>query len=597
VACLAGSASAKSYRFERFHSDVDIRSDGSIQVTETITYRFDGQFTYAWRIIPLDRGVTIDEFSVSEHDRTYQSNGTEQPGTYRAAHTEAGLRVQWYYRAADEVRTFTFSYTMTGAVRRYYDVAVYYHKLIGDESDQRIENFSARVSLPLEGGFPSDIRVWAHGPLHGSVTIESAQRVTAEVSPLPVGRFFELRILMPPDAFTAIRVEPTGPALNGILAEEARWAEQANRERERRAAAYQRDAEKRALQEERFRQWFPIAWLLAGLSVFVWVILFRRHGLPHTVALHAAPGVFPSDHPPAVVAQLVSGSAGGPALVATLLDLADRHYLTIEETSETSRGWFGRESQKTNFVFRSTGENPGEMRAYEAKLLEFLLNEVGDGSEFSMKEIKTTARKQKAKYRKWFRKWLKEVKELADSEGLNEPYAVRPMVTNAVCGVAVGGMGIAMSVLSNSPVGIPAMVAGLLQLILTVALHRRTPQGRRLYLEWKGFRKHLVLMSRGKRATHLSSNEWNRYVAMAIIFGVYQKLIPRLSVDETATGAYLPVWYLQAGDGVAGISGLTAGFSSMIGSVSTTMSSASGTGGGASGGGGGGAGGGGAGAG
>jgi len=39
VACLAGIASAKSYRFERFHSDVDIRSDGSIQVTETITYR------------------------------------------------------------------------------------------------------------------------------------------------------------------------------------------------------------------------------------------------------------------------------------------------------------------------------------------------------------------------------------------------------------------------------------------------------------------------------------------------------------------------------------------------------------------------------
>ena len=94
----------------------------------------------------------------------------------------------------------------------------------------------------------------------------------------------------------------------------------------------------------------------------------------------------------------------------------------------------------------------------------------------------------------------------------------------------------------------------------------------------------------------LSSGDWSRYVAIAIVFGLHKKLIPQLSVDEADTGAYIPLWYLHtSGDGV-GISGLTDGFSAMIDSVSTTMSSASGAGGGASAGGGGGAGGGSAGA-
>ena len=68
--------------------------------------------------------------------------------------------------------------------------------------------------------------------------IESGSVVTAAVEPLYAGRFFEVRVLMPADAFTAMPLTSNEPALNRIVAQETAWAEEANRQRAQRAAAY-----------------------------------------------------------------------------------------------------------------------------------------------------------------------------------------------------------------------------------------------------------------------------------------------------------------------------------------------------------------------
>lgn len=95
----------------------------------------------------------------------------------------------------------------------------------------------------------------------------------------------------------------------------------------------------------------------------------------------------------------------------------------------------------------------------------------------------------------------------------------------------------------------------------------------------------------------LSSGDWGRYLGAAIIFGMHDKLIPKLRLADG--GGVHPYWYhpilgSPGASNVDSLASLADGFNSMVSSMSSTMSSASGAGGGASSGGGGGSGGGGA---
>src|SRR5690606_27955449 len=88
----------------------------------------------------------------------------------------------------------------------------------------------------------------------------------------------------------------------------------------------------------------PFLWSSIGLAtagLFVWWLAYRRYGKPHDVYVHASIGEVPSGHPPALVKYLMTRHVGGQAIVATLIDLSQRGYLTIEETARVSRGLFG----------------------------------------------------------------------------------------------------------------------------------------------------------------------------------------------------------------------------------------------------------------
>jgi uncharacterized membrane protein len=160
------------------------------------------------------------------------------------------------------------------------------------------------------------------------------------------------------------------------------------------------------------------------------------------------------------------------------------------------------------------------------------------------------------------------------------------------------GFGIFFSIHSQAPVGVPAIVGGLIAAILTVALSRRTIEGRRLLLAWRGFQSHLKQIAKAMGPVSLDSGEWSRYLSAAIIFGMHKKLIPKLNLVDESGVTTVPIWYhgSQLGGVSGGLTSLADGLTTMVSSVSSTMSSASGAGGGASVGGGGGSGGGGGGA-
>ncbi|MCZ6650338.1 MAG: DUF2207 domain-containing protein [Acidobacteria bacterium] len=586
---------AKNYDVRRVHIQATVRSDGGVEVEETLVFSFRGSYKYAYRDIPLTAGQNVSRVAVAEKGTAYREDSSAAAGTYSVTRKARGVQVRWNYRARNEEREFRFSYWLTGAVTRHDDVAELYMKFVGDAWDRPMGRVV--VDLHLPEGNTAPVEAWAHGPLFGDVQILSNSHVQFKVAPLPANTFWEGRVLFAPSAVGALSPAGDGDRADDIRAQEAQWALEANRMRDAARARARRSAERQVWQGQWASRLWPLCLLLGLAALVVWLMLWRQYGRPHRVASIAVPGEVPSPHPPALVARLLTGTVGTRALVATLLDLARRGHYRISEKRETRQGWFGHTRIETDYLFETTGEKI-DLLELEEDLVAFVHGLVGRRKAFRMSELKKAAKGQTRKLRRWFEKWRRHIGRLARKEGLLEPVPVRPMILNALCGVLVAAAGGVVCLVTRSPAGVPAIAGGLLQALGTAALTRRTPQGRRLYLAWKAFMAHIKKISRSLGPVSLTSGEWERYLIYAVIFNLHTPLgkVMERSLHGSSTG-FFP-WFVGAhsGSGAAGVSGLSVGITSMVGAISSTMSSATGGGGGASVGGGGGAGGGGGGA-
>ena len=269
---------------------------------------------------------------------------------------------------------------------------------------------------------------------------------------MPAKQFWEGRILFPPDVVSGLPVL-RGTRRDQVMAEEAVLVERANEERRQFVA--------RQAQNERSRVWrqglvVPFALtaiVLAIAGLIFWAVSYARHGRPHDVASRTAPGVAPSTHPPALVQYLLLRTVGIPALVATLLDLAQRGYLTVRETERTSSGLFGEKSE-TDYEFTLSARPLATLQPFERDIIDFLLHQAGSATTFSMLHLKKAAASERSTFRKWFQRWVAQVKEAGQEQGWFEPSDGRPAIC-VLAGIAMAIVGVLLSAMSGSPAGVP----------------------------------------------------------------------------------------------------------------------------------------------
>ena len=100
-------AQDKVFKLPRAVVVADVQSDGSVVVTENITYDFTGSFEGGYREIPLKDGMSVDDVSVSEDGKEYTPGASAElgssgvPGTYGTADLGDAYRIVWHYRASD----------------------------------------------------------------------------------------------------------------------------------------------------------------------------------------------------------------------------------------------------------------------------------------------------------------------------------------------------------------------------------------------------------------------------------------------------------------------------------------------------------------
>ncbi|MBI4280003.1 MAG: DUF2207 domain-containing protein, partial [Armatimonadetes bacterium] len=591
-ALLAPGAAAKSFHFSRAEIAAEVTPSGAMWITERRAYDFDGSFSWATYMLDL-RGATGVSFAgVSDESGAYTRARSQAPGTYDVAVRAGEMVVRWYFRAADTKKTFTLRYRVDGVVTRYLDTAELYWKFVGTGWDVRSDDVLVTVRVP--GARRADLRAWGHGPLHGRVDLDDGQ-VRLSVQNLTPHTFVEGRILFPTS------LVPGAPAVSEqalprILEEEGRWAAEANR--------------KRLLY--RVNLIMLIAAPLAAL--LLWFVIYRRYGKEHRSQFDGEYyRELPARYPPAVLGALWRWGTPRPEdFAATIIDLARRGYLRIDEEQPPEAPSLAaslvrlvvRSGQDKVVRFTRTGKSENDLAAFEREALDILFSPKTsplkpsvralffgrqpprppagspDGMSVTDEEFRVYTAARKGGRQK-FVDWYKRVEQAARWYDFFDAGSERMRGRTAMAGgiLLAGGFftsigGAASGTFMLGLMGIA--IAGLLLLILSSPLRRRSPKGADQLAQWQAFRRFLTDFSNLKDAPLPALSVWEYYLVYAVTLGVADRVIEQMRTlyPQVQDGSYAPSWYHAGNWGSRDGGGAFASLASLGDSLSGTVSAA-----------------------
>lgn len=514
-------AFARSHRFLDLEIDARVGADGLVRVTETHTVKFDGTFSGMYQWIDTSGGIELSNIVVSEGGADYERLDSDSPGpagTYFVRESADEVYVDWSFSATDEIRRFEVSYVVHNAILKHNDVAEFYYQFVGERWDQARDHVRIVLSLPF-GAEADEVAAWGHGPLHGVVTIESPNRIVWEVDNLPAKTFVEGRAVFPNS------LVPLGRRTTGEDRLEAIFAEEQGKEEAK--AESRRLAQERLESLQRRKALDPyLAAAFFVVAVLLTVAVRRQYRLKNQAFQERYYKELPAHYPPAEMAILYRGHISGADFTATLLDLARRGYLKIEEI--TGLRGAGKDDESYRFTLNSDlPPDAGSLTPYEQKALDLLF---AQGQEVTLEEFQAYAKEHAKEVAESWTQWGKEVQEASkvrnfyDAEAKKALWWLIPTIGLFLLSVFC----LALDLLAA---GVVDMIMSFIVFIVVVsAATRRTEQGEEEYRKWRAFRRYLREFSRVDTARVGSLGIWEEYLPYAVSLGVADQMLKELEV-------------------------------------------------------------------
>ena len=646
---LARPALADDYSVPSVSIKAEVQPDGVLSVTETRTFEFNESVNGVYWTLPLDaadgagaarvdiEGIEADTGRGAREFRESPDAVSGDSGVYSAQQDGGALTLKVFIPSdSGDTAKVTVRYNMSGVVAAWADTAELYWKFVGDGWTEPSDNVELTVAFAGASGEPApaseDFRVWAHGPLTGTVAPDcESKTATFSVPTVNPGEYAEARIAFPV-AWVPRAQASAEPRLDTILAQEKEWADEANARRE----------EARRTQAE------------ATVAIVAVPALFFA-ATAAAKALKPAPKPrftddylrdLPSgDHPAVIAAFMHGGDVGDKALVSTLMHLTEEGVIELEREEGVERG----------IIFKRRGEGSYRLRVgrdrYDAvtdsidrEALRLYFDgcpwEQGEGAQpegsreqaaqagtpaarvpgtpaayraRTFEDLKDYAHSDATAYSERLENYKAEVSARLEARNLVASTGAGIKVASSMLGFIIAGGSIAafLALLAESvtSVRVAALVAGLALTAGAVALgwgfRRLTPEGAELDARCRALKRWLGDFTRLDEAVPADLILWDKLLVMAVALGVSDEVLRQLADavpperrDMEAGGVGCrPVWWWccpHAGM-AAPASSLNQAFSASLASVASSADgSAGGLGGGFSvGGGGGGSGGGG----
>jgi uncharacterized membrane protein len=551
----------------RLVTDATVNPDTSMDVVEHLTFDFpDGCHGGLRFLEPGD--YTVGPITVTEHGETVPI-AEEHP-----------LFVKWGEAdvTVSGLHTYDISYHVDRAVKVAPDVAELNWQFVGTDFP-----FMKRVDVTITTpGDPSANQIFVHGALNGVSSLDGP-RVVLGVDDNPASTFIEAHVLMSPANFT---VAPSGAArLDAIKAEELEDAKQADVRRQQ--LRDELDRKKKLKLAGTIAS--PVV-AAAGLLGFALVFVKWGKEPPKPADVGEYWRDIPPEPPAVARAVLDFGSVGNDAFSTTLVDLAQRGWLTITQEGDDYR-------------FTRTAKAQGDLNDYETKILWRLFPH---GGSVTQDEIVSQAKADRSESTAWINDFKGGVRRDFAARGfIDDTHSVKWFLHGGIV-LLVAGFGAVFALGFEAPLGWVTIGVALVLLLLSPLMRKRTPAGAHKAAEVAGLKKFLQDFSRLGDEAHVGDLVlYERYLVYAVALGVAKELVDGLRVrfPELAqpNSGFAP-WYIVGAYGspsfdrlssVGNIGSFAHEFTSATAAAFSPPSSTGG-GGGFSGGGGGGGGGGGA---
>ena len=193
-----------SFRISDLDVEAKLQKDGSMLVSEAVTYSID-EINGVYFDIDAKGYGGINSLQVFEDNGINENNEISfkkvDSANYEVTENDGVYRIKLYSKNYNNIRTFKFVYTLPDAIKVYDDVAQLNRKMVGQDWQKGIFTIKVTIEIPVSKNYDnSKILVFGHGPLTGEVD-KIDNTVVYKLEDYYPGDFLEAHILMEPEYF------------------------------------------------------------------------------------------------------------------------------------------------------------------------------------------------------------------------------------------------------------------------------------------------------------------------------------------------------------------------------------------------------------
>ena len=497
---------AASFRIEKLDIEANLQKDGSMVVSEAVTYDID-EINGVYFDIDAKGFGELQYIQVFEDDST---GGFKEVDTsnYEVSVNDELYRIKLYSKNHNNRRTFKFVYKLPEAITVYDDVAQFNRKMVGKEWQQGINYITAKVIIPVSASYDnSNILVFGHGPLTGEVDKEE-NTVIYRLNNYYPGDFLEAHILMEPEIFSEYNKSKIvhKDMKQKLLDMEAKFADEANAERD-----------KAIRQQEMINKVFEKPGLIFGVLSSIWgalmyyihVIFKRKNKVKNSVGKYLRE--LPDNSSPALVGGFMTNSINDNEILATIVDLVRRKVLTLENSDKNSI-----------IILTGSTEN---LSAQEKAIVDIYINDFGDGKSLDLKSFGFFQKVPMSVARK-FEKWRAMVQSEMNRKNLTYQglgclgvifFAFFPMIFTFA--------GLVIGMITGNKMFLLIVVMGIILFVSGAKARYPRKELAEAKDKWQAFKNFLSDYSQLEEAKITSVHLWEQYFVYAVALGVSDKVV------------------------------------------------------------------------
>jgi uncharacterized membrane protein len=498
-----------SYRIDNLRIEAYINPDGSVDVNELVQYNAYNINGILYNIDYKGYGALKNLRFFYEKDSEFVpaiNNNSQRKGTYSLKDSDDLRKIKLYYPMRNTRKWFLFQYTLSQGVTVYNDIAQFNRKMVGRGWQTGIKNVQVKIILP-KSVKKEDIKAFGHGPLTGNVDIISGREILYTLKGYYSGEFVETNVLFPKSLIPNIKpsLVKNEDGYEKIMKMENKLADKADR--------------KRKFAQMRGTIGNIVFFLWGGWIIFVVWLNYVKNRKKYKVTNEY--GEYfreaPDDFSPAVGGSIAYRYVSPNQLLATVMDLVRRGIFEMIED---------RANNKT--ILRKNSYDERALKNYEKFVVDWYIDEIGNGTEVSMEEIEENIRDRKnaIKFGRNYEKWESMVEKDLEKVGFEkEPVKKLPKALGMITGFLSMPLGPFLAAYFDNGKFIIFTFIAFAMLNFTISTRGKyTLEAEKLRAKWLAFKKFLVDYSNLEEAKLASIHIWEHYFVYAIALGVAEEV-------------------------------------------------------------------------